>query len=101
MTILRVHYWKNPPIPLLRKGELYGTMVYMKKGLFGKFPTLDVKKYGGKQVAILDGVVIATGKTLAGVIRAARKQAPGRHLNEIHIFSVPRSMTVIYFYGSA
>lgn len=68
----------------------------MKKGLFGQLPTLDVKKYGGKQVVILDGSVIATGKTLAGVIRTARKNAPGRPLNEIHIFSVPRSIAVIY-----
>ena len=73
----------------------------MKKGLFGKLPHLDVKKYGGKQVAILDGAVIATGRTLGGVVRAARKKAPGRPLNEIHIFSVPRSITVIFAYGPA
>lgn len=59
-------------------------------------PTINVKKYGGKQVAILDGKIVASGRTLEEVIRRARKIAPGRALHEIKIFSVPQTLAVIY-----
>lgn len=61
-----------------------------------KVPTIDVKKYGGRQVAIADGKIIAVGRTLAEVIRKARRCAPARPLQEIRIFSVPKSLTAIY-----
>lgn len=67
----------------------------MKKSY--KFPTIDVKKYGGKQVAIVDGRIIATGFSLKEVIEKARKKVPARPLNEIKIFSVPKSLSVIYY----
>lgn len=63
----------------------------------GIFPTIDVKKYGGRQVAVFNGKVIAVGDTLAEVIRKARKRAPKKPLNEIHIFAVPKTLTVIYY----
>jgi hypothetical protein len=59
-------------------------------------PIIDVKKYGGLQVAIVDRKIIATGRTLESVIKNARKKAPSRPLNEIGIFSVPKSLYVIY-----
>jgi len=61
-----------------------------------KIPTIDIKKYGGKQVAILDGKVIASGNTSSEVIAKAQKKAPDRPLNEIAIFSVPTTLSVIY-----
>ncbi|MEK7480649.1 MAG: DUF5678 domain-containing protein [Patescibacteria group bacterium] len=61
-----------------------------------KTPFIDVKKYGGKQVAIIDGNIIATGKTLTEVIGKARKYAPQKPLHEIRIFSVPKTLSVIY-----
>ena len=54
-----------------------------------KVPIIDVKKYGGKQVAIVNGKIIASGHTLAEVVTLARKQMPKKPLNEISIFSVP------------
>ena len=54
------------------------------------FPIIDIKKYGGRQVAIAEGKVIAVGNTLAEVIRIAKRRLPGRPLNEIRIFSVPK-----------
>jgi len=36
-------------------------------------PIIDVKKYGGRQVAIADGKIIASGKTLEDVISKSRK----------------------------
>ncbi len=60
-------------------------------------PIIDIKKYGGRQVAIADGKVVAVGGTLAEVIRIARKRFPRKPLNEIRIFSVPKTLTVIYY----
>jgi len=61
-----------------------------------RFPVVDVKKYGGKQIAVAGGKIIASGKTLTEVVRRARGEAPARPLGEIHIFSVPKKLAVIY-----
>jgi len=61
-----------------------------------EIPIIDVKKYGGKQVAMIDGKVIAVGQSLEEVIRRARRRAPSRPLDEIQVFSVPKTLTVIY-----
>ncbi len=61
-----------------------------------KIPVIDVKKYGGKQIAIVGGRVIASGRTLEEVIRRARMIAPAKPLSEIRIFSVPKTLSVIY-----
>lgn len=60
-------------------------------------PTIDIKKYGGKQVAIVDGEVIAEGRTSKEVIEKARKKVPGRSLAEIHILAVPKTLYTIYY----
>lgn len=62
-----------------------------------KLPTIDIKKYGGKQVAIVDGKIIASGRTLSEVIERARRVVPLKPLHEIKIFSVPKSLAVIYY----
>ena len=62
-----------------------------------KTPIIDVKKYGGKQVAILDGKIIATGTTLSEVVQKAKRLAPKRALHEIKIFAVPKTLSVIYY----
>jgi hypothetical protein len=61
-----------------------------------KIPVIDVKKYGGKQIAIVGGRIIASGRTLEEVIRRAKIIAPHKPLNEIRIFSVPKTLSVIY-----
>ncbi|MBI2551840.1 hypothetical protein HYW17_00875 [Candidatus Uhrbacteria bacterium] len=60
-------------------------------------PTIDIRKYGGKQVAIVAGEIIATGDTLDEVIKEARTLAPKIPLAEIKIFSVPSTLSVIYY----
>ncbi|MDP2669396.1 MAG: DUF5678 domain-containing protein [bacterium] len=62
-----------------------------------KFPIIDVKKYGGKQVAIVDGCVVAVGNTLEEVLMRAKKAVPRKPLNEIRIFFVPKTLSVIYY----
>jgi len=60
-------------------------------------PIIDVKKYGGKQVAIVDGKIVATGRTLEAVVKKARKLRPKKPLSEIKIFLVPKTISAIYY----
>lgn len=69
-------------------------MLYVMKR--NKTPIINVKKYGGRQVAIVDGKIIAAGRTLSHVIALARKRVPQRPLHDIHIFAVPKTLSVIY-----
>ncbi len=59
-------------------------------------PVLDIKKYGGKQVALRGNKVIASGKTLAQVVARVRRLSPAGMLSEGKIFSVPQSLVAIY-----
>ncbi len=61
------------------------------------FPVIDIKKYGGRQVAIVSGRVVASGQTLSEVIKKARKIFPSKPLHEISVFSVPKKLSVIYY----
>ena len=59
-------------------------------------PSIDIKKYGGKQVAIIEGQVVAFGRTSKEVLEKARSLMPSRPLKDIKIFAVPRTLDVIY-----
>lgn len=67
----------------------------MEKKIKIQTPIIDIKKYGGKQVAIVNGKIIASGRTLEEVIKYARKREPLKPLNEIRIFSVPKTLLII------
>ena len=62
-----------------------------------KIPTIDIKKYGGKEVAILNGKVIFAGKSLPDVIKILKKKMPAQPLREVTFLRVPESLTVIYY----
>jgi orotate phosphoribosyltransferase-like protein len=62
-----------------------------------KIPIIDIKKYGGKQVAIVNGKIMASGETLEEVIQRVKKRLPSKPLNQVHIFSVPSTLSVIYY----
>ena len=61
-----------------------------------KIPTIDIKKYGGKQVAVLNGKIIASGETTREVLDLARKKTTRSHWQEILLVTVPRGLTVVY-----
>lgn len=61
-----------------------------------KIPVIDIKKYGGRQVAIVDGQIVAVGRTLKNVLERAQKVMPLKPLHEIKVFSVPQTLSVIY-----
>ena len=60
-------------------------------------PIIDVKKYGGKQVGILNGKVVAAGKDAQDVLSKVRKKFSSTSWRDVLIFSVPKSIWVIYF----
>jgi hypothetical protein len=59
-------------------------------------PIIDIKTYGGQQVAIVDGRIVAAGTDTEEVLQAAQKQVPGATWQDILLVSVPKSLNVIY-----
>ncbi len=65
----------------------------MKKN---SIPTIDVKKYGGKQVGIMNGKIVAAGKDAPDVLGKIRKKYPAVSWREVLLVSVPKGITVVY-----
>ena len=61
-----------------------------------EFPVIDIEQYGGKEVAIAEGKVIAAGRTLAEVIKKVKQLRPQRPLTEVDFLTVPKGLNVIY-----
>lgn len=68
-----------------------------KRGTALQIPAIDIKKYGGKQVALVDGKIVAEGRTTSEVIEKARMKVPKRPLYDIKILAVPKTLHVIYY----
>jgi len=66
----------------------------MKKAL--KIPTIDVKKYGGKQVAVVRGKIVASGGDTKEVLSLVKKRLPKAKWTDILLVSVPKGLTVVY-----
>lgn len=61
-----------------------------------KIPTIDVKKYGGRQVAIVKGKIVASGADTKEVLKKARVALPQSHWRDILLVSVPKGLMVVY-----
>ena len=48
-------------------------------------------------MAIVDGRVVASGRTLDDVLTKARALFPDRPLTDIAVFAVPKTLNVIYY----
>lgn len=59
-------------------------------------PIIDVKKYGGKQVAIVKGKIVASGDTAQEVLEKAQRKFPKATWRDVLIVSVPEGITVVY-----
>ncbi|MDP2669322.1 MAG: DUF5678 domain-containing protein [bacterium] len=59
-------------------------------------PIINIKKYGGKQVAIVNGKIIASGSDTKTVLGQARKKLPRATWRDILLVSVPKGLTVVY-----
>lgn len=64
----------------------------MKKTL----PIIDVKKYGGKQVAIIKGKIVASGSNTHELLAKAKRLSPRASWRDILLVSVPKGLTVVY-----
>ena len=60
-------------------------------------PTISIKKYGGKQVAIVKGKIVASGYSTDVLLEKAKRSVPKKDHNRIALFVVPKSLTVVYF----
>lgn len=63
---------------------------------FSKVQSIDIKKYGGKQVGIIHGKIVASGDSVREVLDKVKRQYPHKHQSEILLFSVPRGLPAIY-----
>ena len=61
-----------------------------------KLPTIDIKKYGGQQVAIVDGKIVASGTDTEELLEEAKRRVPGTTWQDILLVSVPESLYVVY-----
>ena len=68
----------------------------LKQPVRKKPPIIDVEKYGGKQVAVVNGKIVASGVDTEKVLEAAKKQVPGATWQDILLISVPNSVYVVY-----
>ena len=59
-------------------------------------PVINIKKYGGRQVAIVDGKIVASGRSTSGTLRAAKQRVRRENHNRIALFMVPKNLTVVY-----
>ena len=59
-------------------------------------PVIDIKKYGGKEVALVRGKIIVSGRSTRAVLKRAKKLVPLDEHNQIWLFRVPKSLAVIY-----
>ena len=59
-------------------------------------PIIDVKKYGGKQVAIIKSRIVASGTNTTEVLEKAKRKFPHATWRDILLVSVPKGLTVVY-----
>ena len=62
-------------------------------------PVIDIKKYGGRQVAIAKGKIVADGLDTRAVLAKAKKRVPRATWRDILLVSVPKGLTVVYRIG--
>jgi hypothetical protein len=53
-------------------------------------PVITIEQYGGKHVAIVDGKIVAWGRTWQSVLKKVRKKYPTKPLEEIRVLAVPQ-----------
>lgn len=71
-------------------------MAKKKKSAF-KMPVVDWGKYRGKQIAVVNGKVIASGYRATQVFQQAKDKYPDKTGEEIILGTVPRHRIVAYY----
>jgi hypothetical protein len=55
-----------------------------------------IEKYGGQQVAIVQGKIVASARDTQTLIAEVTRQIPGITWQDIILVSVPKSLNVVY-----
>jgi len=61
-----------------------------------KIPLIDFSKFRGKEVAIVEGKVIAEGRTSKEVFEKAKKIFPNKPTTDISLLFVPKEELFVY-----
>jgi len=61
-----------------------------------KIPIIDIKKYGGKQIAIAGGKIVVSGTETSEVLKKVKLRLPRANWQDILLISVPKGLTVVY-----
>ena len=61
-----------------------------------KIPIVDFSKFRGKDLAIIDGKIIAEGESSKEVLEKAEKLFPQKATKDITLLSVPKERIFIY-----
>ena len=61
-----------------------------------KIPLVDFSKFKGKEVAIVEGKVVAQGKSSKEVLVKAKKLFPEKPTRDIVLLSVPKERVFVY-----
>lgn len=62
-----------------------------------RIPVVDFSKFRGKELAIVDGKVVASGKSSKEVFKKAKKLLPQKSTKDIVLLSVPKEKIFVYF----
>lgn len=62
-------------------------------------PTIDFSKFRGKEVALVDGKIVAQGDSSKEVFEKAKKIFPRKLSKEIILLFVPKENIFIYFFS--
>lgn len=63
-----------------------------------KVPVINLKKYRGRQIAVVDGKIVADGYSTEEVLKKAKARYPKKSWEEILLISVPQERFFIFFY---
>ncbi|MBI4133542.1 hypothetical protein HY478_02930 [Candidatus Uhrbacteria bacterium] len=68
----------------------------MQRKKKGSVLTIEIEKYRGLQVAIVQGKIVASGRTTSEAIERACVRFPGINMRDIELFAVPKTFATLY-----
>lgn len=68
----------------------------VKRSQKNKIPVVDFSKFRGKELAIVDGKVAASGRSSKEAFKKAKELFPQKATKEIVLLSVPKEKIFVY-----
>lgn len=66
-----------------------------------KIPIIDFSKFRGKDLAIVDGEIVAEGKSSKEAFEKAKRLFPEKSTKDITLLFVPKEEVFIYFFNGS